>query len=123
MLGHVPMLAHRSFADMCQLIGEVSLRCEEEDVPKLANVFWHFVEFGLVKEGAKRKAFGAAVVSCIDELHNATSNVSEIRSFDPKVCATDGEHPLTELQPYYYMASSLAEAITQIKDFVLSLNK
>jgi len=121
MLGHLPMLADKSFADMCCLIGQVSLTCSEESIGKIANVFWHLVEFGLVQQEGHRRAFGAAIVSCIDELHNALSDKPEIKSFDPWVCSEDGEHPLTELQPSYYTASSVPEAIAEVTKFLLSL--
>jgi len=121
LLGHVPMLADQDFAELCSYIGRASLNASDEMIDRIANVYWHFVEFGLVQEGEGRdgrKAFGAAVVSCIDELNNALSEQIEIKSFDPTNCAADGEHPLTEVQPSYYIASSIEEAKVQIKHYV-----
>jgi len=127
-LGHVPMLADPCFGELCAALGKASLNASDEDVAKIANVYWHFVEFGLLWESENqhyqktRKAFGAAVVSCLEELNNSLDEKIVVHDFDPFICAKDGDHPVTLLQPYYYAAQSISEARMQIINFVNALS-
>jgi len=121
LLGHVPMLADKDFAELCQMIGSASIGASDDVIKRLANVYWHFVEFGLVQENDERKAFGAAVVSCIHELNNALGGKVELKEFEPYACEVDGDHPVTLVQPSYYVAKSIEDAKQQIKRYVQRL--
>jgi len=121
-LGHVPMLCDKDFGELCSYLGRASLNASDEQISKLGNVYWHFVEFGLMWQDKTRKAFGAAVVSCIDELNNCLDEETKVHDFDPWVCSLDGDKPVTLLQPYYYAAQSISEAKQQILSYVGSLS-
>eukprot|EP00434_Breviolum_minutum_P031682 symbB.v1.2.028017.t1/scaffold2923.1/size67120/3 len=74
LLGHVPLFANPAFADFSQEIGLASLAASDEDVAKLAAVYWFTVEFGLLREGEDVKAFGAGVLSSFGEMEWACSS-------------------------------------------------
>lgn len=86
LLGHVPLFANPSFADFSQRIGLASLAATDEDVAKLAAVYWFTVErlgkvlkslvwrFGLLREGKEVKAFGAGVLSSFGEMEWACAD-------------------------------------------------
>lgn len=76
-IGHIPMLANKDFADFSQEIGIASLGASDEDIKKLANVYWFTVEYGLLYENynneRKMKVYGAAIASSVKEIDYALS--------------------------------------------------
>ena len=68
LLGHAPMFADKSFADMSQQIGLFSLGADEDQISKLGAFYSYIIEFGVCKEGSDIKAFGAGIASSFGEL-------------------------------------------------------
>ena len=64
LIGHVPMFADPDFADFSQEIGLASLGATDEEIVKLAKVYWFTVEFGLVRDkfSKEAKAYGAGIL-------------------------------------------------------------
>ncbi len=122
LLGHVPLFALADFADFSQEIGLASLGVSDEDIKKLATLYWFTVEFGVTKEGNEIKAYGAGLLSSFGELEYCVSDKPKHVPMDPFVaCTTD--YPITEYQPLYFITESFKKMKQQVREFSKTLSR
>jgi phenylalanine-4-hydroxylase len=122
LLGHAPLFANQAFADFSQQLGLASLGASDEEIKKLATVYWFSVEFGLIQESRGRKIYGAGILSSVDEIKNSVDPNIETRFFDPLI-ASSVEYPITTLQPLYWWSNSFIEAKEMMKKYSQSIRK
>jgi phenylalanine-4-hydroxylase len=80
--GHVPMHAHRVFADFLEHYGRVCAAVEEQDVlEKLGRLFWYTVEFGLIHQDNKIKVYGSGLISSHGECTNVIEGHCAVHDF------------------------------------------
>ena len=121
-LGHVPLLADKDFAEFSQEIGLASLGASDEDVTRLATCYWFTVEFGLCRQNGQLRAYGAGLLSSFGELEYCLSGKPVLKPFEPTVTGST-EYPITEYQPQYYVAESFAAAKDKMRAFASTLNR
>ena len=67
LFGHVPLLMNPVFADYMQAYGQGGLRAQrefgDEALLNLTRLYWYTVEFGLIREPAGLRIYGAGIVS------------------------------------------------------------
>ncbi|KAG0341353.1 hypothetical protein BG000_009397 [Podila horticola] len=122
LLGHVPLFANPDFADFSQEIGLASLGASDEDIERLATIYWFTVEFGICRQGDQIRAYGAGLLSSFGELEYSLSDKPEIRAFEPAKVAQQ-KYPITEYQPVYFVAESFKDAQMRVREFANSLNR
>lgn len=129
LLGHAPMFADPDFADFSQEIGLASLGASDHDIKRLATCYWHSVEFGLVKEGDRLKAYGAGLLSSFGELSYACQVNQEPNDPKPQYRPWDPEeasvttYPICNYQPTYFVAESMHDAKLKLREFCEKLQK
>lgn len=112
--GHVPLLAHPAFADYMQAYGEGGRRANRMGaIERLARLYWHTVEFGLIREGGGLKLYGAGIVSSFGESHFALEDASPNRiAFDLKrVMRT--RYRIDDYQQAYFVIDSFDDLLRQ----------
>ncbi|CAO1320693.1 unnamed protein product [Diamesa hyperborea] len=117
LLGHMPLLANSSFAQFSQEIGLASLGAQDDDVNKLATLYFFTVEFGLCKQtDGTFKVYGAGLLSSVAELQHAITTNEKIKKFDPDITCYE-ECIITSYQNAYYYTDSFDEAKEKMRDF------
>ena len=110
--GHVPMLADPVFANYMQAYGEGGLRSLGFGaLHKLARLYWYTVEFGLIREPAGLRIYGAGIVSSFGESNFSLDDDSPNRiMFDlQRVMRT--EYRIDDYQQNYFVIPSLDELL------------
>lgn len=122
LLGHVPLFADADFAAFSQEIGLCSLGASDDDIKRLATIYWFTVEFGLCKQDGALRAYGAGILSSFGELEYALSASPETRSFEPAMTALQ-EYPITSFQPLYFVAESFRSAQEKVREYAATLQR
>lgn len=115
LLGHVPMLAHPEFADLSQAIGASSVGATDEQIEQLTRLYWFTVEFGLVRQRGRLRAYGAGLLSSYGELERAVSGEIEVAPLDAAEAAAH-EYPITTYQPLLWEVPSIGEAFRRVAE-------
>lgn len=108
--GHVPMLAHPVFADYMQGYGKGGLRAAKLGFLKnLARLYWHTVEFGLIKTDKGLRIYGAGIVSSFGESQYALESQTPNRIGFDLLRLMRTEYEIDEFQKTYFAIDSFEQ--------------
>lgn len=104
--GHVPMHAHKVFAEFLEHYGRVCAAISDANVlEKLGRLFWYTVEFGLIREAGTIKAYGSGIISSHGECRNVMNGGCAVHNFSlDEVLATPVK--VDELQKLLFAVES-----------------
>jgi len=105
--GHVPLLSDPVFADYMQAYGEGGLRAARLGaIERLARLYWHTVEFGLILTSEGLRIYGSGIVSSHGESIYALDDPSPPRiAFDmQRVMRT--RYKIDDFQSAYFVIDS-----------------
>jgi phenylalanine-4-hydroxylase len=104
--GHVPLHSDPAFADFLQRFGEAaSLASTDEEVEKMARLFWFTVEFGLIQEKGTPKIYGSGLISSAGDAANALSDACDRRRFSLEAVVSQ-PFRIDELQDVLFVVDS-----------------
>nr|CAH8869072.1 unnamed protein product [Trichobilharzia regenti] len=122
LIGHIPMLVNRKFADFSQEIGLASLGASEEEVSKLSTLYWFTVEFGLCYENGETRAMGAGIMSSPGELENAFSEDSVKEPLDINKAAVQ-VYDDVGYQQIYFVTQSVQSMKQALRNYLNTTTK
>jgi phenylalanine-4-hydroxylase len=115
MFGHIPMLAHHDFAEMVEHVGRLGLAAiAAGEGHRVARIYWHSVEFGLVREGGELKILGAGLASSFGEAHFSleSGDVERLGFSAARAVKTPYRHDA--FQPRYLVSKALDETVAEV---------
>ncbi|XP_056017017.1 tyrosine 3-monooxygenase-like [Ostrea edulis] len=122
LLGHVPMLSVPAFAQFSQEIGLASLGASDQDIERLATLYWFTVEFGLIRQDGQLRAYGAGTLSSYGELKHSLSDSPKQLPFNPAVTSVQ-EYTDDDLQPVYFYVESFEDMMQKMRDYASSIKR
>lgn len=121
LIGHAPMFLNKEFTDFSQRLGIAASKANNSQLKMLENLYWYTIEFGLIREGNKIKAFGAGLLSSFGELENAFSGKPKWREFDiDEIGKTP--YAFSEMQKVLFIIPSFKELKNKTESFLQKEN-
>ena len=115
-IGHAVTLASPRFAEINRLFGEAVSRTKSDDeLDRLARVYWFTIEFGVLRENGEIKAYGTGLLSSAGEL--AEMHKARLVPLDLEVAANNVYDP-THYQSILFCAGSFDEMEQSLRDFL-----
>ncbi|HET9733566.1 MAG TPA: phenylalanine 4-monooxygenase [Acidimicrobiales bacterium] len=119
-IGHANQLAGPGYAELYRLVGRAVDRTRTEHALRfLSHVFWFTMEFGVVREAGRWKAFGAGILSSVGE--TAGFAEAEVRPAD-FLAMGSADYDITRFQPVLYSWASPAALEDGLGDFLESFD-
>ena len=104
LIGHAPTFLIPEMEFLNIEFGKAALRTKSDDtILKIINAYWHTIEFGLVFENDELKAFGAGLLSSVDEIKRAIDLPPQ--PFELEKMSQTSFDPTVQ-QPLYFAAPS-----------------
>jgi phenylalanine-4-hydroxylase len=112
--GHVPMHANPVFAAFLQRFGQAATAARtDDDVERMARLFWFTVEFGLIREAGDVKIYGSGLISSHGDAANALGPTCARRPFD--IAAVFAQRfAIDRLQDVLFVIESLDELFASL---------
>ena len=116
-VGHGVTLASERIAELNRLFGQAVKRTESATaLEKLSRVYWFTIEFGVLREDGKVKAYGTGLLSSageLEEMHKA-----KLLPFDLEFASSTKYDP-THFQPVLFCAESFEAMYRRVHTFLI----
>ena len=116
LIGHVVPFFTDDYCDLNREFGRAALRASDAQIISIERLYWYTIEFGLVMESGRMKAFGAGLLSSAGELMTAMSSVPK-EEFNPWVII-ETPFDTTRMQTKLFCAESYDEMRHSIVTFL-----
>jgi len=110
-------LASTRLAELNRLFGEAVARTKDpRELERLARVYWFTIEFGVLREDGRVKAYGTGLLSSAGEL--AEMHKAELRPLDLHAAANNVYDP-THYQSVLFCADSFDAMYETLREFLV----
>jgi phenylalanine-4-hydroxylase len=117
-IGHAVTLASTRFAGLNRLFGEAVSRTKDPaQMDRLARVYWFTIEFGVLREDGRIKAYGTGLLSSAGEL--AEMHKAELRPLN-LATAADHVYDPSHFQSILFCADSFDQMYTMLREFLIA---
>ncbi len=114
--GHVPLHADPVFGDFLHTFGQIAVRARtDEEMTRMARLFWFTVEFGLVREEGEVKVYGSGLISSIGDAANALGPRCDRRPFDLDA-VMDQHFEIDRFQDVLFVVESFEQLFAAVKE-------
>ena len=115
-IGHAVTLASERLAELNRLVGEAVRRSSStEALERLSRLYWFTLEFGVLREGGKVKAYGTGLLSSAGELE--AMHKAELLPLDLDA-ASRQEYDPTTYQPRLFCADSFEAMYETLREYL-----
>lgn len=115
-IGHAVTLASKRLAEINRLFGEAVRRTKDPHaLDRLARVYWFTIEFGVLREDGRIKAYGTGLLSSAGEL--AEMHKAELLPLDLEAAANHVYDP-THFQAILFCADSFDAMEAMLKGYL-----
>lgn len=115
-IGHAVTLADERLAELNRLVGSAVKRTRSaEALDRLSRVYWFTIEFGVLREAGRLKAYGTGLLSSageLEEMHGA-----DLRPLDLEA-ASRHEYDPAHFQPVLFCADSFDAMYQTMREFL-----
>jgi phenylalanine-4-hydroxylase len=116
-IGHGVTLASERLAELNRLFGEAVKRTNStQALNGLSRVYWFTIEFGVLREDGKIKAYGTGLLSSAGELE--AMHEANLRPLDLDAASHQDYDP-THYQPVLFCADSFEDMHHMLRDYLL----
>lgn len=121
--GHVCMFINKEFCEFSQEIGLASLGANDDEISRLATIYWYTIEFGVCKQNDDIKIYGGGILSSPSEiLHSMSADKCKYLEFDLEKISRKAVD-ICNIQTEYFLAPSFNQMKILVKKYIDSLNK
>jgi len=115
-IGHAVTLASKRFAELNRLFGEAVTRARDASgLDRLSRIYWFTIEFGVLREDGKVKAYGTGLLSSAGEL--AEMHKAELRPLDLEAAENLVYDP-THYQAMLFCADSFDQMYEMLREYL-----
>ena len=123
LFGHCPLLTNKPYADYMHQFGLLALKADAKTQMRLFRLFWFTIEFGLINEEGKLKAYGGGILSSKSEIiYSVESEIPQRVRLDP-LEALLTPFRIDILQPKYFIINSFEELFRLLDHDLIDLAK
>ncbi|WAS92164.1 hypothetical protein [Nannocystis punicea] len=116
LVGHAASLADPRVAALSRSFGRAALRASEAELSAIERVYWFTLEFGLVRDAGEVRAFGAGLLSSVEEIERGVLH-TEHRAFDLDAIAAT-EYSPADLQPQLFVAPGVEDMFNRTSEWL-----